>query len=291
MPRQNKRQNPSRNDVGRMPLVPWSGWSAGVRRAHPEQAGIGGVIHDPSGTAVAVFSEAIGHVTVDVAKWAALNRLIETAADCGTDALVVSPDSELIAAQYNGVHAGQNQHTATLLNQVQAAVQHLPGRVDIHCAEQGADEEARALTIRAASIPLLHQNNRRIAAQPWTPIMPRNCAEWPDDPAVGEFGHDEPRLGRLRKLRVAGGHDSYSNMADVGMRDVVAEKWGKQSLLWMLSALGWSSRKHYGRTALRWAARGLAPPVALKKASVDTEITRAQSERNMRDHYRDWMLP
>ena len=28
----------------------------------------------------------------------------------------------------------------------------------------------------------------------------------------------------------------------------------------------------YGRSVLRWAARGLTPPAALKKASVDTEI-------------------
>lgn len=219
----------------------------------------------------------------------ALSLIIRLAVECGADALAVSLDSELVVRQFNGTHEIKDQLEIVFRNLAQKAAQRLSEPVVLNCAGQGDNEEARALAERAASTPKLYGIRGGMGSTPWTPTTSNNSTEWPDDPAAGEFGHDEPNLGRLRKLRVAGGHDAYSSMRDTKLREVVDKKWGKESLVWMLSALGWSSRKHYGRIALRWAVRGLAPPVALKKASLDTEVTRAQAERNMRDHYREWM--
>lgn len=139
-----KRENETSGDVLRSDAgAAWRGWCAGVRRAHPEQAGVGGVLYEPAGRAVAAFSEAIGHRTTEVASWAALNLIINTAAECSAEALAVFMDSELIVGQINDTYEVRNEQVAALINLVQVAVERLRGHVDIHCTEQSGAKEAR----------------------------------------------------------------------------------------------------------------------------------------------------
>ncbi len=74
----------------------------GASQGNPGPAGIGVVIRNADGTALAEIGEYIGHATNNVAEYRALIRALEEAQSLGGQRLSIRADSELVVRQLYG---------------------------------------------------------------------------------------------------------------------------------------------------------------------------------------------
>lgn len=69
-----------------------------------------------------------------------------------------------------------------------------------------------------------------------------------------------------------GGCDNYSSMSEEELFMVISIRFGEDVLNWLKKALK-DSAGRFRKDAIRWTARGLHPNLALKKASVNQEMS------------------
>lgn len=238
--------------------------------------GIGGIVRGPTGAVIRQFSERLpGTGTNNIAEWKAFARTITLAAECGATDLVCHADSELVVRQFAGEYAIRKNHLIPLYNEACREAQRIPGGVAAVWVPRKGNTIADGLASAAVDMPqtVLSSTGDETA---WVVVAPRDDAALP--PLSDSLRQAVIRFRALREPRFAdfltlktGGRDSYSRLSLEALSEAVACRWGEASLTWLRHALG-AIDQPYGRSVLRWAARGLTPSAALKKASVDTEM-------------------
>jgi ribonuclease HI len=88
----------------------------GASQGNPGPAGIGVVIRDADGTALAEIGEYIGNATNNVAEYRALIRALEEAQSLGGRRLTIKADSELVVRQLSGRYAVKSPHLKPLFD-------------------------------------------------------------------------------------------------------------------------------------------------------------------------------
>ena len=91
---------------------------------------------------------------------------------------------------------------------------------------------------------------------------------------------EQAKFKDYAELKV-GGIDGYSGANTGTLNLYIATRHGDNAVQWLTDVLS-EAEKGYPQRALRWAARGLPPDMALKKASVDTEISVNAENRKKR---------
>lgn len=86
-------------------VVFWRAWFDGAAAPNPGRIGLGGLLLDPAGKAVAEISEAPGHGTNNEAEYLALIAVLEAALANGVEHLLVHGDSQLVINQVEGTWA------------------------------------------------------------------------------------------------------------------------------------------------------------------------------------------
>lgn len=251
-------------------------WSDGACAGNPGPMGLGGVLRAASGAPLAMFSATAGRGTNNEAEYLAALRCIELAALVGARRLVLRADSELVVRQYSGEYAVNKPKLRALLGQLRAAARLFPGGVVIEWAPREQNADADALASRACGMPQAPMSrNGAVGFAPAAGFAPSPEAlrGLPPAPAclrrflaLGKRG-----FGDFFALKT-GGIDGYSRMSEEECRDAIEVRHGPGSFGWLRDALGERLGESYGKAALRWCARGLPPDLALKKASVDTEV-------------------
>ena len=223
--------------------------------------GIGGIILDGEEPVVS-FSDAIGRGTNNIAEWRALIRGLELAHERGIRSIACEMDSELVVSQFND--RCDTKHTNLILLRDEALS--MKGKFDsvaVSWIPRHLNADADALASLAVGMPQAPIVQGR--AVPWERTSPANCPE-----ALRAFNASEPNFEDFISLRV-GGIDAFSRLKGQPLLEAVLAQWREADLDWMLAALGQYADTPFGKSVLRWVARGLEPPLALKKAAVDEE--------------------
>lgn len=262
-----------RGDLADLPAGWVAAWSDGACAGNPGPMGIGGLVRDREGGLVAMFSEAAGRGTNNEAEYLALDRAIRLAAELGAEGVVVCSDSELVVRQLTGDYRVRNGRLHAYWSRARGAMTAFPGSVRLEWVSRVYNFDADALASRAVGMP-----QAPLAAEgaiPWVPRPPAETSvELPAVPAsvTRLMRRRSPKFRDFLSLRV-GGTDTFSRLAPEDLRSVIEARHGAGAWDWLEAAL-MDATDRYARSACRWAARGLSPDLALKKASVDKEMGR-----------------
>ena len=260
----------------------------GACAGNPGAMGIGGVIHQKHPEEKTfTFSESAGRGTNNEAEYMAVIKALEMALPLQPESVIVRSDSQLVICQINGVYRINHAHLAKLCSKAQSLVRKFPGKVDFTWIPREQNKQADALASKAAGMPQAVVKEDQVIT--W------HSEYLPDEQEIEKLPPVNPdcqrglnrlinlgkraKFGDFAKLKT-GGMDKYSRMAMEKLADNAAVRFGKESVKWLQEATG-GFEADYGKTALRWVARGLPPDMALKKVSVDVEVgTNANNKRS-----------
>lgn len=252
----------------------------GACAGNPGLMGIGGII-TKDGKTIQSFSEAKGLGTNNEAEYLAVIAALEYILPLAPQSLIIISDSQLVVNQVNGIYGVNYPHLAKLLSRVYQLINQLNCQVKVEWSVRDSNKEADALASKAAGMPM-------------APINADGKAElWIPDPDYIPLSDDfeklpplnpecESTVKRIVGIGVkakfgdyaavkTGGRDKYSRAGINDLKQYIAVRFGQDAVDWLVDAVG--EETEYARKVFRWAARGLPPDMALKKVSVDTEIT------------------
>lgn len=252
----------------------------GACTGNPGAMGIGGVIHQhyPDEKTI-TFSEPAGTGTNNEAEYLAVIKAMEMALELHPDAaVVVRSDSQLIINQINGIYRIKHPHLARLYSKTKALAGQFPVKVEFQWVPREQNKQADALASKAAGMPqAVSKENQIITWQ--TNYLPED-AQIEQLPQVNpdcrrELARlinlgDRAKFGDFTRLKT-GGLDKYSKAGVDILTEYATQRFGPDAVRWLQEATG-GFGEAYGKTTLRWVARGLPPDMALKKVSVDLEV-------------------
>lgn len=252
------------------------GWVDGACAGNPGPMGIGGLVKNAEGLALAVFSIHAGSGTNNEAEYLAAIQCIELAAQLGAARLQLWSDSDLIVHQFSGHYEVTKPHLQRLCDRMHRAARSIPGGVAVQWVSRVHNAEADALASRAAGMPQAPLGGEQaIGWQACAGYLPEASAlaALPAGPpsvkALLRAG--TPKFGDFIKLKT-GGADGYSRMPLETCKAAIGLRHGPGAVAWLVEALGTQETGSFGKSAIKWCARGLPPDLALKKASVDVEM-------------------
>lgn len=246
------------------------GYSDGACAGNPGPMGIGGVLQR-NGITIAHFSENIGPGTNNEAEYLAAYRCLSLAAEHGVRGLLLRLDSQLVAYQLCGRYEVRNERMRILYNQCRRLIATFPQGVVIEWIRREKNGEADALASQAVGMPQAVVNHATGTVQEWAG-RPVDTAPAVAPTVVAFVRKADFGFAAYTKLRV-GGRDTWSVADFPALHQGVHDRFGASGLAWLLTALGDKESEPFGRSALRWCARGLAPDKALKKAAVEQELS------------------
>lgn len=254
-------------------------YTDGACVGNPGLMGIGGIIYRQN-KKIEMFSEPAGYGTNNEAEYLAVIRALELAIPYTPGSILVCSDSQLVVYQIIGEYGINYPHLARLNGRVMFLVSIFPGKVAFQWVPRKRNSEADALASKAAGMPQAVIDGNEIV--PWRvdegyhpteeelsvlPSLREECS-------VNLNGllqlRDNAKFKDFVKLKT-GGIDNYSRASVDLLSKYVAARFGLGAVAWLEKVVG-SFDTDYGKKALRWAARGLPPDMALKKVSVDMEI-------------------
>jgi len=122
--------------------------SDGAARGNPGPAGIGVVLSDERGRALARLARYLGKATNNQAEYAALLLALETAAAYRPAHIDVLLDSELVVKQLQGVYRVRSPELRPLYERSRALLQHFPS-ASIRHVPRHENRQADALANKA----------------------------------------------------------------------------------------------------------------------------------------------
>lgn len=252
----------------------------GACAGNPGVMGIGGVIHQnyPDEKTI-TFSEPAGTGTNNEAEYLAVIRALKVALELKPEgSVIIKSDSQLVVCQVNGEYRINHAHLARLHGKVRALAKQLPGKVKFQWISREQNKHADALASAAAGMPQAVIKDNRVVS--WQTNYIPDDEEIKKLPQVNPDCHrvlnklinlgDRAKFGDFIKLKTSG-MDKYSRASVDKLAEIAAQRFGPDTIEWLQSATG-GFDEEYGKTALRWVARGLPPDMALKKVSVDMEV-------------------
>lgn len=251
----------------------------GACAGNPGQMGIGVHITDAAtGEEIDSHSSSVGYGTNNVAEYMAVI--------VGLEMLTVIPnikiatiraDSQLVIRQLQGKYAVKTENLMKLHKQAMNVLECISFPVMFEWVPRAQNPIADALASKAVKMPQTDFRNGKVILWDTVRMMPfvEKLAELPIPKCEADVlrlnsNPDEAKFAELMRLK-PGGTDSYSKFTAENLVEAILIRFGKDATDWITSALTDSSEE-YRLNALRWAARGLRPDFALKKASVDVEV-------------------
>lgn len=259
----------------------------GACAGNPGSMGIGGVIHQkyPEEKTL-TFSEPAGRGSNNEAEYLAVIKALELAIPLQPESVLVRSDSQLVIYQIAGAYRINFPHLAKLYSKVQNLVRQFPGKVEFAWVPREQNKQADALASKAAGMPQAVIKEDKIITWQGNYLPDKEKVEKlpPVNPDCQREINRLINLGERAKFQdfaklKTGGLDGYSKASVGKLSEYAVARFGDESARWLKEATG-NLEGEYGKSALRWVARGLPPDAALKKVSVDMEI-RANATRNI----------
>lgn len=253
----------------------------GACAGNPGPMGIGGIIETTEKETMHTFSESVGHGTNNEAEYMAVIAALGYVIALNPESVLLMSDSQLVVNQVNGVYAINHAHLARLCSKVRQLSQALGCKVKFSWVPREKNGKADAFASKAIGMPQAVIRNNEVVF--WTPDSDYK----PDTDLLGALPFMNPKCKQQIDLIVnlsdkarfkdyaalrTEGKDGYSKSKAEDLIGYVSIRHGSSAAKWLLDVIG-GPETDYGRSALRWSARGLPPDMALKKVSVDAEIT------------------
>ncbi|WP_279146672.1 MULTISPECIES: ribonuclease HI family protein [Clostridium] len=265
----------------------------GACSGNPGPMGIGGVIYDNNNVQLTTFSQNIGFGTNNEAEYSAIIMALELIKNYTPGDILIRSDSEVVVSQLNGDYSVRQDHLRRLYNKVKAKIKKLNCLVTFTWVKRSSNTAADKLASTALKIPQADVEQQVNNAEEYDDVV-ETVPSWqadnnfiPDEslladlPAVNEeCGKEINQLIQLKdktkfkdyaKLKTHG-IDNYSRKKTEELYKIIEVRFGPNTVQWLKNILG-EEGNNYSKSILKWVARGLTPDLALKKASVDAEVT------------------
>jgi ribonuclease HI len=255
----------------------------GACHGNPGPMGIGGILQDQSGQTIEMFSENLGYGTNNEAEYGAVLRGIQMAQPYHPQSLLVCADSQLVIYQLIGVYAIRESRLRSLAQQVQRQIATLQCPVEFLWIRREQNSEADALASQAVGMPMAKIDAQQHTVQVWQPdprfvadneaidILPKLHA--PCERTIRHL-NAHPHGAKFRDFVALKTHgiDAYSRATHDELSHAIRIRFGETAWIYLQDALDGLSSE-YAFKVFRWVARGLMPDLALKKVSVDAEVS------------------
>lgn len=250
---------------------------------NPGIIGIGGVIRDAvTNKSLKLFSESCAEGTSNEAEYLAIIRALQELLDLGLNnkKVLVCSDSEIVICQIINIYQIKQLHLTNLYTAVKHYTNEYKGKIDFKWIPRFENSFADALASKAVKMPQALIENDQLLE--W---IPDNYI--PDKESLSVLPLPKAEcIELIQKLNAQGNHskfkafinlktngfDTFSSYKEPALIECIEARFGEKSSKWLLKVLE-DADIGYKLTALRWCARGLYPPLALKKASVDMEAS------------------
>ncbi len=256
--------------------------------------GIGYIIYQNPGrklTATCLHSPGTG--TNNQAEYLAVIAALDYLTAFEPKSILVMSDSQLVVYQLNGAYAIKSPAIAELADRVFELIKQLGCQVDFKWIPREENKFADALASKAAGMPVARIINHYTELDEWKPDL---CF-MPDERGLEKLPPLNPSCEQgIEKLLLLEGKAKFKDYAALRtdrpneysranietLKKYITIRHGPKAVLWMLDVLE-DANPWYADSALRWAARGLPPDMALKKASVGMEIATNTANKKRRE--------
>ena len=195
------------------------------------------------------------------------------------DSVVVKSDSQLAINQINGENDIKASHLVELHKTALSLKNDLPCSCGFKWIPRDENKLADALASLAVGMPMA-VINPDMTFDFWdTDSFPSNNRTENLPAAHPDCNETILRLNTSEKIKFADftglktfGIDSYSQMGEAELQQCIEDRFSKETLEWAIKVLA-GAEYSYRLSALKWMARGLNPDLALKKVSVDKELS------------------
>lgn len=258
-------------------------YTDGACAGNPGQMGIGYVIYqNPGQKLVSTCSFSPGVGTNNRAEYLAVINALDYLTAFEPQHILVMSDSQLVVYQLTGAYAVKSPEMAKLANRVFELVNRLGCPVEFRWIPRSENKFADALASKAAGMPAARVSNNYTEIEEWmgdvyfTPNLRKIESLPPVNPSCAIEIDRLIHLGKKAKFKdyirlKTDGTDEYSKADYEMLKKYITIRHGPKAVYWLIDVLVDASPS-YAANALRWAARGLPPDMALKKASVDMEM-------------------
>jgi len=269
-------------------------YTDGACAGNPGRMGIGYVIYqNPGQKLIATCTYSPGTGTNNQAEYLAVINALDYLTGFEPQSVLIMADSQLVIYQLTGVYAIKSPAMAELADRVFELIKRLGCRVDFKWIPREENKFADALASKAAGMPVARIINHYTELDEWKPDLyftpnERELAKLPPlNPSCAQeierllFLGDKAKFGDYIRLK-SGGMDEYSKADIETLKKYITVRHGPKAVPWMMDTLE-DADPAYAANALRWAARGLPPDMALKKASVDIEMAANTTNKRRED--------
>lgn len=194
--------------------------------------------------------------------------------------ILVCSDSEVVICQLNGEYKVNHDHLYRLYNSVQALKKELNCKISFRWTPREENKIADALASKGAGMPQAIVRDNEVIEWEDKRIKENidRLEELPDlsqdvKNIINSLNNksNKTKFKDFIKLK-SGGIDKYSRLKLDTLKEYIQIRFGEYAYEWISEALE-GANEDYVKNALKWTARGLKPNLALKKASVDMEIS------------------
>ena len=256
---------------------------------NPGEMGIGGVVYY-DGKIIESFSEFAGVGTNNEAEYMAIIKGLELLEKYKPSSICVYSDSLLVVNQLTEVYETRQFRLTQLRGAVNRNIKKLESssiknnksEMDIYFVWVPREQnvEADALASKAVG------HHQAVITDDFKIVKWEEDVNFvPDEDLLFEIPNCNPEcekrileISQLQDLKfkdfisLKSGNDSYSRMKEERLFRCIEIRFGKSTVQWLKDALI-DLDSPYSKKVLRWVARGLNPDLALKKVSVDEEMS------------------
>lgn len=259
----------------------------GACAGNPGTMGIGVALYDGhTGQLIDQHSSDIGHGTNNKAEYAAVITALEMiCVHQEAKTALIRSDSQLVINQITGACSVRNSDMLEMLGQVENVLRCLSCAVEFQWIPRSENPVADALASGAVGMPQAVVNDSGIVL--WSdalmgepnPIKLAGLPEVKCEAEINKFNHAEreAKFSAFIGLKT-NGIDSYGKRSRIYLLDAIETRFGEKACAWLNKALA-GAHEEFALNAMRWAARGLRPDYALKKAAVDVEMAMNRKAR------------
>lgn len=117
--------------------------------------------------------------------------------------------------------------------------------------------------------------------EPWCKMQPMEIPGLALHPALHWLSAPDALNDKvLKSLQDLGRKDPYRRLRGQALKDAVEMRWGRGCAQWLENAFSETAGTRYANNARRWAARGLTPPAALRKADLEAKRSHERIKRS-----------
>lgn len=252
----------------------------GAAVGNPGVIGIGGVIYKDE-KIEKMFSIKGAVATNNEAEYLAVIQALSTVSELNIENqnILISSDSEVVISQINGEHNIHKEHLKRLYDAVISLKNNSNNTIHFKWIPRHLNKIADALASNGAGMPqavvrdnevILWDDSFIDADKEKEHLLPEENIALSKYIAALNTKAEKVNFRDFIGLKT-GGCDNYSRLKEENLMEFIIIRYGEGTYNWLAEALT-NTPLDYKKNVLRWAARGLNPDLALKKASVDEEM-------------------